>query len=233
MIEPSGGSAGRHFIDLTRELAARGHAMTAIYSSLRAEARFLDELAGPRCRAIPLAVRRSLGPYDLAAIRALNKVFRGNGPFDIVHGYSSKAGALIRLVDVGWAKRVYKPHAFRGLDPRLGLAARELFSIAETALGLHADALITVSHDEEVFARSLRIPTDHIFLVRNGVINPRVIDRDATRAALGPSERLVGFVGRMSAQKNSVRFVHTVIPAMRAHPGLRDDWRGRTGGPGR
>jgi glycosyltransferase involved in cell wall biosynthesis len=59
--------------------------------------------------------------------------------------------------------------------------------------------------------------------VRNGVINPRVIDRAATRAALGieQGEVLVGFVGRMSAQKSPERFVRAVVPAMRLHPNLR------------
>ena len=35
VLEPSGGGSGRHFIDLCRTLAARGHRVTAVYSPRR------------------------------------------------------------------------------------------------------------------------------------------------------------------------------------------------------
>ena len=44
VLEPSGGGSGRHFVDLCGGLAARGHHVSAVYSPVRAERRFVEEL---------------------------------------------------------------------------------------------------------------------------------------------------------------------------------------------
>ena len=44
VLEPSGGGSGRHFLDLCRGMQARGHVVHAVYSPVRAEPRFVDEL---------------------------------------------------------------------------------------------------------------------------------------------------------------------------------------------
>ena len=75
VLEPSGGGSGRHFLDLCRSLAGRGHGVTAIYSPLRAEERFVSEL-----RSLPLAavhavpMTRAPSPSDVASWLSIRRI---------------------------------------------------------------------------------------------------------------------------------------------------------------
>jgi glycosyltransferase involved in cell wall biosynthesis len=211
VLEPSGGGSGRHFLDLCGALAARGHQVTAIYSPLRAEPRFVEELL-----ALPLAgihavpMTRSPSPSDFAAWRAINQIIQSDGPFDIIHGHSSKAGALVRLRGPSVA-RVYTPHAFRTMDPTLGTKGRWIFGGIESLFGRTlTDALICVSRDERAHAADvLRIPPGVLHTVVNGVTPPPSGERAAIRSRLGvhADALLFGFVGRLSEQKAPERLV--------------------------
>lgn len=213
VLEPSGGGSGRHFIDLCGSLARRGHKVTAIYSPRRAEQRFVDELnALPLVAVVPVAMHRAPSPSDFRAWREIDAIVRRHGPFDIVHGHSSKAGALTRLRLPGsGARRIYTPHAFRTMDPTLGRASRLIYGLIEGFLGrLLSDVVICVSHDEyRHAAETLRIPGRRLTTVFNGVATPPGLDRDAVRARLGlrPDSFAFGFVGRLSAQKAPERLI--------------------------
>lgn len=111
--------------------------MTAVYSPLRAESRFVDELlALPLHEIIALDMHRAVGPWDLASYRALGRLIRDKGPFDIVHGHSSKAGALTRLATLPGRNPpvLYTPHAFRTMDPTLGSKGRLVYGGVERLL---------------------------------------------------------------------------------------------------
>ena len=212
VLEPSGGGSGRHFVDLCAGLQARGHAVTAVYSPLRAERRFVDELqAAGLGRVIPVAMRRAVGPWDLSAWRQLNAVMRHHGPFDIVHGHSSKAGALTRLRPPGpHVPRVYTPHAFRTMDPTLSARGKALYGGIERMLGRFlTDRLICVSEDELAHAETLGIPRDRLRLVVNGVATPSASTRAAVRQRFGFTDQTLvfGFIGRLSPQKAPERLV--------------------------
>ncbi|MEH3102705.1 MAG: glycosyltransferase family 4 protein [Sphingomonas phyllosphaerae] len=224
VIEAGGGGAGRHVLDLARALHGRGHDVHLIYSPHRAEPRHLAEIAALPVTSEPVTMRRAPGVHDVFAARALTAALRRAGPFDIVHGHSSKAGALVRLADVGPAKRVYTPHAFRGLDPGVSLPARLMFNGAEIVLGAaRTDALIAVSSEELAFARKLRIATGRCHLIRNGIIDVPAVTRAQARAALGlPDDApVIGFVGRLSYQKAPERFVEAMRRVMTQVPDLR------------
>src|SRR5688500_16037357 len=88
VLEPSGGGSGRHFVDLCGALAAMGHAVTAIYSPVRAEDRFVEELTALSLKAvIPIPMSRAPSPSDFTAWRDIADVIRQHGPFDIIHGH--------------------------------------------------------------------------------------------------------------------------------------------------
>ncbi|MBV2183197.1 MAG: glycosyltransferase, partial [Rhizobium sp.] len=172
VLEPSGGGSGRHFVDLCAGLKARGHRVTAVYSPVRAEDRFVRQLlALDLAKVIPLPMLRAVGPKDLTSWRALARIIREEGPFDIIHGHSSKAGALTRLRLPGpHVPRIYTPHAFRTMDPTLSSKGRLVFGAIESLLGrFFTDRVICVSKNEYDHARKLGIPAGKLAVVVNGV----------------------------------------------------------------
>lgn len=212
VLEPSGGGSGRHFIDLCGGLATQGHTVTAVYSPVRAEPRFVEDLLSRSLhRVIALPMQRAVGPWDAVAWWRLREVIGREGPFDIIHGHSSKAGALTRLRLPGHhTPRVYTPHAFRTMDPTLGSKGRVVYGAVERFLGRHlSDRVICVSNSEYDHAISLGIPAEKLRVVVNGVA-PVPCDRRAElRAGWGiPDEAVVfGFVGRLQPQKAPERLV--------------------------
>jgi glycosyltransferase involved in cell wall biosynthesis len=212
VLEPSGGGSGRHFLDLCRGLAARGHVVHAVYSPVRAEKRFVQELQAIGLHGIhDVTMARAPSPSDLLALVALRSAIHKHGPFDIVHGHSSKAGALTRLRLPGrHTPRVYTPHAFRTMDPELGKISRILYGSIEKLLARSfTDQLICVSADEYAHARALGMPRDRLSIVVNGVETPTPALRDGVRRALGIADDalLYGFVGRLSHQKAPERLI--------------------------
>jgi glycosyltransferase involved in cell wall biosynthesis len=213
VLEPSGGGSGRHFLDLSRALAERGHQVTAIYSPLRAEQRFVSELKSLPLQAVhSVPMTRSPGPSDAKAWMTINRIIRDKGPFDIIHGHSSKAGALTRMRIPGkHVPRVYTPHAFRTMDPALGPEGRKVFGGIEALFGKYlTDALICVSRDEYRHARDdLGIPGNILHTIINGVAPPPSGARDAVRMRLGVKADafVFGFVGRLSEQKAPERLI--------------------------
>lgn len=212
VLEPSGGGSGRHFIDLCGGLAAQGHAVTAVYSPVRAEARFVEDLLSRNLRrVIALPMQRAVGPWDAIAWWHLRKIVEREGPFDIIHGHSSKAGALTRLRLPGrHTPRVYTPHAFRTMDPTLGSKGRLVYGAVERFLGRHlSDRVICVSDSEYDHAISLGIPAEKLRVVVNGVAPVPSDRRGALRAGWGISEdaAVFGFVGRLQPQKAPERLI--------------------------
>ncbi|WP_293968685.1 glycosyltransferase [Sphingomonas sp.] len=220
VLEASGGGAGRHVLDLSRGLVARGHAVHIVYSPVRAEPIFLDALREAKVSLSELEIHRGIGPGDFKSAWRLGRLLRRIGPFDIVHAHSSKAGAVLRLAPKVHGKIVYTPHAFRSLDPTTSRKARIFFDMAESLLALRTDAVVLVSSDECVHARQIGIPMRKLHVIRNSIPPLTLRDRAAVRAELGvtPDELLVGFVGRFSHQKAPETFVAAMESVMAANP---------------
>jgi glycosyltransferase involved in cell wall biosynthesis len=221
-IESTSGGSARHVLDLAGGLLDAGHGVHIVYSSLRADKWFLEELAtlkGVQTHIVDM--HRNPGPGDIAALRSLRRIMRSAGPFDVVHGHSSKAGALVRLAGLGFGSpRVYTPHAFVTLDPELSWAKRLVFTTAEFFLQFFGQGVICVSDEEQKHARTLGIWSKLLFTVENGLAAMPPADRAAARKELGLDESDIcfGFVGRISGQKPVERLVRAYQSIGSAHP---------------
>ncbi len=218
VTEPSGGGSGRHFIDLSRELTGRGYKVHAVYSPVRAENSFVAELGAANLDGITaIPMRRSVGPNDAISALQLKKVIGKYGPFSVVHSHSSKAGAIARMVTPRAVARIYTPHAFRTMDPNIGHKGKIVYSAIERFLAVTStDAIIAVSAEERDHAVEIGIPEHKIHVVQNGVDPSPTVNRDLIRSQLGiaADEIVVGFVGRMSAQKNPIKFAQAISKAV-------------------
>ena len=223
VLEPSGGGSGRHFIDLCKGLKDRGHNVTGVYSPVRAEHRFISELLDLGLAGVQTVdMHRSIGLHDVRAWRHLQRVISTSGPFDVIHGHSSKAGALTRLrLGNRGAAVVYTPHAFRTMDPKLGGAGRLIFGQVERLLGIaFSDRIICVSEDEFAHALELGLPRSRLRLIVNGVKTPDQDERHSLRAQFGIQENtcLFGFVGRLSPQKAPERLIKAFAAMAKQDP---------------
>jgi len=224
-LEAAGGGSARHVLDLAGGLLQRGHAVHLAWSPLRAEPAFVAavrSLPGLVSHEVPM--RRAPGAHDFGNARALRRILGRHGPFDVAHGHSSKAGALLRLAAAGTGVPVfYTPHAFVTLDPGLPAAMRALYHAAEWLLAPLGARIICVSDEERDHAIALGIARSRLAVVPNGLAPLPPADRAAQRQALGLSadEVCVGFVGRLSAQKAADRLVGAFAVAVGGCPRAR------------
>jgi glycosyltransferase involved in cell wall biosynthesis len=212
VIESAGGGSGRHVLDLAVGLLSADIEVTLIYSPVRADSWFAREAdAVDGLKIHKMEIHRALGLGDFLAAIKLRRFMATHGPFDIVHGHSAKAGAIVRLAGVGTrAIRVYTAHAFVTLDPELGGLPRKIYNSAERLLALLGSAVICVSQEEREHAIQAGIPgKDRIFVVDNGLGALPAPDRAAVRRGwmLKEGDVCLGFVGRISRQKAVHRLV--------------------------
>ena len=213
VLETSGGGSGRHVLDLAEGLHNSGHTVTILWSPVRAAEDWRERLQSlTGIRSVPVPMNRSIGWQDLEARLALKSKIDQAGPFDIIHGHSSKAGALVRLLpDTIPGKRVYTPHAYAFMNPESPQVKRWFFRQVERFLSRQTYATIVVSQKEMIAAKTAGI-RGPITRVVNGMSKPIFENRAKVRQSfgLGPDQLAVGFVGRFSYQKNPERFIQII-----------------------
>jgi glycosyltransferase involved in cell wall biosynthesis len=139
---------------------------------------------------------------------------RTNGPFDVIHAHSTKAGFLARLLaGTEGAKMIYTPHGLMALDPSLTGWRRRAVCLLESALALRSDTVICVSSGEHLCAMKTGIHPAKLTVVPNGIRQPATgtyaRQREEVRASLGLSAdtALIGYVGRFVGYKKSERVI--------------------------
>jgi glycosyltransferase involved in cell wall biosynthesis len=205
LTQASGAGVGRHFFDLAEGLTARGVDVVGIYSPRKLDTACRLRLSSgrlPEMHAFPM--RRAVHPMDAADLWRLGRLIRKLGSFDVIHGHSSKGGALARLAarNLG-VPSVYTPNAFVTLDQALPRWQRTFYGQLERWMAWHTAAIIAVSNDEAEHARLLGIDSSKVHVVPNGVDRPDFPPRYEVRSRLGiaPHEFVVGFIGRLAGQK--------------------------------
>ncbi len=206
LLEATGGGAGRHVVDLSLGLWRRGIEVHLAYSPLRMDVVFAQHLSLLQKTGISLLhvpIHRRPHPTDIAVLEKLYAYAKKHGPFDIVHGHSSKAGALARLLGslIG-AKTVYTPHSI------ISLRGPSVYNLAERALAPFTDLAIAVSPWERDALQ--RLGYKRVEVVLNGIDPKGFPSREEARRVLGlKGEKVVGFVGRFSDQKDPLLALRT------------------------
>jgi glycosyltransferase involved in cell wall biosynthesis len=232
VVEAALGGSGRHVLDLAEGLMARGETVHLIYSPLRADYKFTTGLASLRrarsdfrCHFIPIA--RELGVSDFRSYLQLTGYVRRHGPFDVIHGHSTKAGFLARLLL--WrrgARLIYTPHGLMTLNPGLtGLPRRAVCTLESTFVHL-SDAVVAVSSNEHLCAIETGIKATKLIVISNGLHqvhdSPEAERRKDIRNSLGvsPDTVCIGWIGRLVAYKEPGRVLESfaILKQHTAHP---------------
>jgi len=214
VCEAASGGAGKHVVDLAERLPAYGYDVLLVYAPGREGHGFRERIVRHRefgYEVLTVDTGRSPELHDAVAVWELRRAMRRfgrAGRVDILHGHSSKGGALARLARHNRARHVvYTPHAFYTMAPTLGRLPRAVYGGVERCLARWTDRVIAVSQAEVNHASALGVDPARVRLVENGIsVWPDAeVDRRraVARRAFGVrgDEVVVGFLGRLAAQK--------------------------------
>lgn len=232
VAEACSAGVGRHVASLCRGLASEGHQVTVAYSPYRLDGafeRFMAECED-RIRFFPLEMRREISPAsDLESVARLVRLMRSEegyeGPFDVIHGHSSKGGALARLAGrLAGTPTVYTPHSLIMSSPDISRRKATIYGMIERSLGrLATSKMIAVSEEEREFILELGLVSGECVEFIPNSIEDR--DFECFRAE-SPCEALdrrpftFGSTMRFSPQKAPERLIEAFMEVARDLPHL-------------
>lgn len=209
--EACGGGIGKHVLDIAEGMAAADHDVLLAYSPSRVDHGFqerLDRRGDYGYTAVPIRMSRAPGVRDIRAVVELRRALRSFGGLDILHGHSSKGGALARLTRWGLARAVvYTPNAWYTMNPELASLGRMAYGAIERTLAAVTERIIVTSAEEREHACELGIAPGKLVEIANGIHLwdwSEVEDtRRRVRRRYGIAENTVvaGFLGRLVRQK--------------------------------
>jgi len=223
------GGASIGTLHLVQKLPSRGFESTIIcgrQSSNEGDLLLNAANGGFETIIVPELVREVDLVMDIRAFCALIREFKRK-KFDIVHTHGSKAGAIGRLAAgvCGVPIILYTVHGW-GLKAG-GLLVRVLFRTVERALARMTTALLfqTASDKDEAFQYKIGKKSQY-YLIGNGIDLRPFIDYDVKaanriRRSLGlESKKVIGTVGRVSAQKNPAGFLDIARKMVEKNEGI-------------
>ena len=198
VCQPEDGGVAEHVLRLARGLAERGWPVEAALSPDSTIAAGLAE-GGVRVHELPLT--REPGVSDLQQARALRRLDRERR-FSIVHGHSSKAGALVRGALQHPRRLVYTPHCFAFAGASRG-ARRVAYMAIEQALVPRSGAIVAVCEWEAQLARRhLQGVDSRLRVIANGVPDCGPDEPHPEVLAFRGDEPLAGLVTVLRPQKD-------------------------------
>lgn len=214
--EPGSGGVARHVIDLLGNLNKDKFEVYFIYSSKRADKKYLNNIdcLNSAIKVFKIDEMQSkIKPYDdfISLIKILSIIKKINP--DIVHCHSSKAGVLGRIAAkfVGVKKIFYTPHAYSFQNTHLSVSKKKVFILIEKIMSKYfTNKTFNVSIGERKIAiETLNDNEDKFIVVNNGVNkknNYHNIDDLCKQYNIAKSDYVVGNISRLDEQKNPIEF---------------------------
>lgn len=203
VVEASFEGVGQHVIDLCTWQAGQGWTVDVAWCPDRSTPRFRGDLDTAGCRRTYRLADGSSSPRSLLlTLRDLHRLVKKNGPYDIVHGHSSWAGAWVRLLP-GPHRTAYTPNALVTMSDKFSSRSSAVFGRIEQMLARRTDLLIYVSDTEQRHGHALRLRPHEEAVVPNGIQLVPTPTQTQARETLGldAGRTVVGFVGRLDHQK--------------------------------
>lgn len=225
VVEAAAKGTGRHVLDLARGLIERGCEVHMLYSPVRMDETFrrrMWTMEGLIHVALPM--QRKISPSDGFAVWATRRYMQRFGPFDIIHGHSSKGGGIARLAAVGsGVAALYTPHALVMMAPDLSPLKRRAFTFLEWFLSKLSTRIIAVGPEEARIAAAAGLGKARIVVVPNGVGTIEMPARQEARQNCGlrADHVIVGWVGRLVENKAPAMLVRAGAAVMQSVPQLR------------
>lgn len=230
VVEPGVDGVFRHVEGLIQYLLKKNVSVDLAYSSVRGSAdlfKLVELVRNHGGLALDLAINNVPGLGDFRAYGQLLKVIHERKP-DLIHGHSSKAGALVRLLRpfVGRTPIFFTPHAYYAMG-NVVRASSGFFNLIEKLLS-GIGTTINISQDEADFARRVL----YLSPAKQRIIHNPVSDvffttqdettRQAAREELDipESSTVLGTVARLAEQKDPETLYHAFALALKNHPDL-------------
>lgn len=239
VLEAVEGGTARHLSDLVRHVPGVTHHVAVPEERVggATDHDAVARMAADGAVVHRVEMRRSpLSPRNASALWQLRGLIRNVQP-DVVHGHSSVGGALARAAlasratvasraPVGTAtgrrrgpvhpRRPFSVYTPNGLYPGAPAAA------AERVFAPWTDRLVAVSSSEgRLAATRALVPDERIVVIPNGIDagdHPPAATDLRTRLGLDADVPLVGFIGRLVAQKAPATVVDAAVALRRQRP---------------
>ncbi|WP_261374654.1 glycosyltransferase family 4 protein [Lactobacillus gasseri] len=158
---------------------------------------------------------------DIKVERALRHIIKKEKP-NVVYGHSSKAGAFVRIADLGIRNRVvYNPHGW-AFNMRQSAMKKNMYVWIEKILSLFCNKIICISQAERESALFNKICKESkLEVISNGIDLKEIemtLPQDRKHLGIPENAFVIGQVGRLSKQKapeifvNAARIIKQKIP---------------------
>lgn len=168
-------------------------------------------------------MQRSIGKQDCIAICKVRELIKKYNP-DIVYAHSSKAGAIVRIADIGLNNHcIYNPHGW-AFNMKISSKKQKLYEMIEKLAAPFCEKIICISDAEKESALKKNICAENkLQVIYNGIDIKEYENGEngnVMREELGiPEDAIViGMVGRISQQKapdifiRAARIIKNSIP---------------------
>lgn len=226
-LEAADAGALKHLVYLVTHLDNALFKITVILSPRKSN-KLDDEIQNMRnhgATVITLPMQRSI--HLLKDPLALYRIYAhlSKNHYDIVHAHSSKAGVLFRVASwlKGGSVTLYTPHCFY-FQSKKGLA-RQFFCWIERLMSSITNGLM-ISQNEKFSTISNHIASAEKIIPINNAIDTNDYRLDGNPTEIKgkfkiPLQNIViGAIGRLTAQKDWVTYLHAAHEAIKKHPNL-------------